>query len=136
MPDWNPNVLRERSVDSANSISGTVAVPLVNGPVIPDDMTMVVWKISGNNTGIPAIGLSVFAGDAAVPARRQAVQFTLDGGVPFSFPPNPNPNSPIRIVKPNTGVVPTQENGVYFGDGGAGGVITGISMSYYMMRKG
>lgn len=135
MPDWNPDAMRTRSRDTANTASGTIAVPVQNGPVIPDDMVMVIWKVSGNNTaGLPT-GLSMFAGDAVNLARRQITQFTADAGVPFSFPPNPNPNSPMFIVKPNTGVTPTQENLITFGDGGAGGVVTGISMSYVLVRR-
>lgn len=136
LPDWRNNTLLTRSTDSDNSLSGTVAAPLQNGPIIQDDQVMMVYKISFNNTGAIPIGISVFAGDVAVPARRQMAQFTADALVPACFPEHPNPNSPIFILKPNSTVAPTQENAIYIGDGGAGGVITEICMSYILVRKG
>lgn len=120
MTDHYPNVVMNQLRETNVTASGTTAVPVQNGPNIPDDMVRYIYKIKGDNaTGAP-IRLVVYAGDAAVPNRRTLGRITVQVGVnPASQPNYPDPvdySAYIFRVPPNTGVAPTQENGIYFGD--------------------
>jgi len=138
MPKFDPHYLRTRSRETQNTVSGAAAgVVVQNGIIIPDDMVLYVWRVKGVNTWAGGTRLVAYAGDAANPIRRIVAEFVLDAVAPIDTPPSPYPEQPLFIVKPNTGVVPTQENIISFGDNvGGGGNVAGITMSYYMVRKG
>jgi hypothetical protein len=138
MPDFYPNNIMNKVRETAVlPLDGILAVPLLCGPVIPDDMTRYIFKIKADNaTGGPII-LWVFAGDAAVPARLPIGNITVQVGLnPASQANYPDPvdySAWIFKVTPDTGFVPTQLNGIYFGDVG-GGLIDNISYEYADVR--
>jgi hypothetical protein len=112
--------------------SGPLAGPAVqNGVFVQNDEVRYIWKIRALNPGVGAHDLIVYAADAANTQRRVIARFTIGAGAVFEYPAQPEIDRPILRVPPNTGVAPTQENGIYCSDEGAGGQITNISMSVY-----
>ena len=138
MSDFEPNVIMNQIRETdVLALDGILAAPLLCGPVIPDDMVRYIYKIKGDNAIAAPILLYVFAGDAAVPARRLIGTIEIPVGLnPASQANYPDPvdyTGYIYRVNPNTGVAPTQENGIYFGDV-AGGQIDNISYEFVDKR--
>lgn len=126
MSDFYPNVIMNKVRETDVTASGTVAAPVLNGPVIPDDMVRYIYRVKGDNATGGIIRLTVFAGDAAVPNRRLLADLEVQVGVnPASevvYPAVTDYTGYILRVNPNTGVAPTQENGIYFGTAGAANI--------------
>jgi len=134
MPDFNYNDVRTGSRDTNLTASGTILVPVQNGPIIQDDQARYIWRIRAVNATVAPVEIILYAAHAAAPAFRPLFRTLVPPGTTFVYPDKASPDQPCFRISPNTGVAPTQENIVTFADGAAGGQITAVSYSYYDKR--
>lgn len=133
MPDFGYSDIRSAARDTALGISGTIAVPIVNGPFINTDRIRYIWRIKAtNNNAAPHI-MYVFAWDGVAAALHQVLAILVPAFANITYPDDATPDKPIIRVRPDTSGVAgvNAETAVWFGDEGAGGNFTAVSYSYY-----
>lgn len=136
MPLFDEAVLLGLSRETPLAVSGPAAPPSLQvGGNIPDDKVRRVWRVNVQNLDpvAPHI-LTIYAGDALNTQRRLIINLPIAIAAANDFPINrQHVKSPYFVVQPITSVAPTQQNGIYISDEGAGGLIN-VVMSQYDLR--
>lgn len=136
MPEFDFNALRSESRDTQITVSGTIAVPIQNGVNIPQDMIRYIWRVKAVNIAAAPHELIMYAWDGVAAVPHTILKIEIPAFTTMIYPEDATPDKPVIRVRPDTGGVAgiNAENQTYFADEGAGGMIAGISYSFYDKR--
>jgi hypothetical protein len=141
MPSFDFNKVSSGTNDTPTTISGVFAgLAIQNGNDIQVDKTRYIWRIRALNADpVAAHDLVIWSGDVlALPGssrRRVLYRTTIPAGGTLDYPTASNPDDPVVRLTPNsTAPAAVQENELYCTDEAGGGLIIGISLSYYDLR--
>ena len=136
MPEFDFNTIRSESRDTNLTGTGTIAVPVVNGPVILQDKIRYIWRLKATNAAVAPHELIMFAWDGVAAAPHTIFKIEIPAGTDLIYPADATPDKPVIRIRPDTSGVAlvNAENQTYFADEGAGALIASISYSYYEKR--
>jgi hypothetical protein len=136
MPDFGQGTTMGGSNDTVLTVSGTIAAPIQNGPVINNDKVRYVWMIRGRNNAGVAADLIIFAGDVGNVLNRIIYRATIPALGTILFPPlNQRADMPLLRVAPL--IIPVfpfvLENMIKIADP-VGGQLRDLSLSQFDRR--